>query len=106
MEEHRVEVFKVCQQERVSECVVEQCVAVPQLQENVREVFKVIPQPHVSERIVVPQILEQSVEVVGQERVSERIVVQIVAVPHIQEHAVGVFKVTPTLGLISSFGFL
>ena len=35
----------------------------PQIQEQVAEAFKVIPQERVSERVVVPQILEQSVEV-------------------------------------------
>ena len=67
--------------------------------------IKVIPQEKVSERIVVPHILERSVEVmkvIRQERVSERIVEQIVAVPRIQEHAVGFFKVTPTPGLVCS----
>ena len=78
------------------------------VQELVAEVFKVIPQEQVLERIVVPHILEQSFEVmkvIRHELVSERTVEQIVAVPQIQEHAVGVFKVTPTLGLVSSFVF-
>ena len=69
IQEHVVEVFKVFRQERVSECVVEQILAVPQIQEHVVEVFKVIPQEQVSKRIVewtvaVPQIQELAVVVV------------------------------------------
>ena len=64
-QEQRVEVFKVIQQERVSERVVEQFVALPQIQEHVAEGFKVIPQEQVSERkveliVAVPQIQEHS----------------------------------------------
>ena len=50
------------------------------------------------ERIVVPQIQEQVVEVfkvIRQERVSERVGGLVVAGPQIQELPVAVFKVTP-----------
>ena len=63
-----MDVFKVIRQERVSERVVEQFVAWPQIQEHVAKVCKLIPQ----------------------EQVSERTMEQIVAVPQIQERAVGV----------------
>ena len=57
--------------------------------------FKVSRQERVSECVVVPQ-----------NSGGARIVEQITAVPQIQEHAAGVFKVTPTLGLDCSFVFL
>ena len=44
-------------------------------------------------------------KVIRQERESKRMVEQIVAVPQIREHAVGVFKVTPAVGQVSSFFF-
>ena len=52
-------------QERCPQRTVAEIVEIrgPQIQEQVAEAFKVIPQERVSERVVVPQILEQSVEV-------------------------------------------